>query len=73
MDSDGFPRTSANFHGAYTILYFGFTKCPDICPSELGSMNIFMSLILEFFYIQLLRLELFVVKVGKILDELGMV
>jgi protein SCO1/2 len=27
--------TDASFHGRYVLLYFGFSRCPDICPSEL--------------------------------------
>lgn len=35
VDQDGYAVTDATFRGAFTILYFGFTYCPDICPSEL--------------------------------------
>ena len=26
------PVTDASFHGSYVLLYFGFSRCPDICP-----------------------------------------
>lgn len=29
------PVTDASFYGSYHLLYFGFTRCPDICPNEL--------------------------------------
>jgi hypothetical protein len=35
VDQDGVPRTDASYFGQFQILYFGFTHCPDICPSEL--------------------------------------
>ena len=35
VDQDGKPVTDATYYGQFTLLYFGFTYCPDICPSEL--------------------------------------
>jgi protein SCO1/2 len=32
---DGKRVTEKNLMGKWTILYFGFTHCPDICPDEL--------------------------------------
>ena len=35
MDQDGATRTDADFRGAYMLMYFGFTYCPDTCPTAL--------------------------------------
>lgn len=37
-DHNGVPFTDANLKGKYTLVYFGFTHCPDICPEELDKM-----------------------------------
>jgi protein SCO1/2 len=34
-DHNGVPVTDASYRGNFLLLYFGFTHCPDICPSEL--------------------------------------
>lgn len=36
-DHTGTPRTLADFKSKVVILFFGFTQCPDICPSTLGA------------------------------------
>lgn len=35
-DPDGRVRTLADFHGKAVLLFFGFTQCPDVCPTTLA-------------------------------------
>ena len=35
--------TEADFQGKAMLIYFGFTYCPDICPTALQSMNVALS------------------------------
>lgn len=35
---DGKPRSLADFRGKVIVLAFGFTHCPDICPTTLSSI-----------------------------------
>jgi protein SCO1/2 len=35
-DPDGTPRSLAEFHGKIVLLYFGYTYCPDVCPTDLA-------------------------------------
>jgi len=39
IDDEGRRVTSESLKGEYVLLYFGFTHCPDICPSELKKME----------------------------------
>lgn len=38
VDQEGRPFSSAALKGRYSLVYFGFTHCPDICPEELDKM-----------------------------------
>ena len=33
------PVTAADFHGQVTLLYFGYTNCPDVCPATLYNVD----------------------------------
>ncbi len=35
VNSRGEPTTLAAFQGGWTLLFFGFTHCPDVCPVTL--------------------------------------
>jgi len=34
-DADGRERTLADFKGKAVMMFFGFTQCPDVCPTAL--------------------------------------
>lgn len=38
MDQSGKLRTEADFRGKLALVYFGFTYCPDVCPTDLLQM-----------------------------------
>ncbi|MBS0317944.1 MAG: SCO family protein, partial [Proteobacteria bacterium] len=37
-DHRGRPRTLADFRGKVVMLFFGYTHCPDVCPTSLTNM-----------------------------------
>ena len=39
IDHTGTPRTLADFRGKAVVMFFGFTHCPDICPTTLSDMR----------------------------------
>jgi protein SCO1 len=37
-DQDGKPRTLADFKGKVTVVFFGYTQCPDVCPTTMAEL-----------------------------------
>lgn len=37
-DANGKPRTLADFKGKAVVVFFGYTQCPDVCPTTLSEM-----------------------------------
>ncbi len=42
-DQNGQARTLADFKGKVVVLFFGFTQCPDVCPTTLAAMAAVMN------------------------------
>ena len=38
-DQDGKRFDLSRLRGKWSILFFGFTNCPDICPTTLATLN----------------------------------
>ena len=38
IDTQGGPVTQASFHTQPAILYFGYTHCPDVCPTTMYAL-----------------------------------
>jgi protein SCO1/2 len=45
VDHTGRTVTEADFAGRFALLYFGYTYCPDVCPTELGTVAAAMDLL----------------------------
>ncbi|MFT5709529.1 MAG: protein SCO1/2 [Halioglobus sp.] len=39
IDHSGGPFTNERFEGVWTLVFFGFTNCPDICPTTMAFLN----------------------------------
>ncbi len=37
-DQNGQPRTLADFKGKVTVVFFGYTQCPDVCPTTMAEL-----------------------------------
>lgn len=39
IDQNGEPFTQEDFKGHWSLLFFGFTHCPDICPTTMADLS----------------------------------
>ncbi|UFW48617.1 MULTISPECIES: SCO family protein [Bradyrhizobium] len=39
IDQTGKPRSDRDFRGRLMLVYFGFTYCPDVCPTDLMAIG----------------------------------
>jgi protein SCO1/2 len=39
IDHHGQPRTLADFRGKVVVMFFGYTQCPDVCPTTMAEMS----------------------------------
>ena len=37
-DVDGRMRSNADFKGKVTVVFFGYTQCPDVCPTTMAEL-----------------------------------
>ena len=37
-DASGKPRTLADYRGKAVVIFFGYTQCPDVCPTTLAEL-----------------------------------
>lgn len=44
-DHNGKPRTLADFRGKAVVIFFGYTQCPDVCPTTMTGMAEAMKLL----------------------------
>ncbi len=44
-DHTGKPRTLADFKGKAVVIFFGYTQCPDVCPTTMAEMASVMKLL----------------------------
>jgi len=47
VDQNGERRRDSDFRGRYMLVYFGYTYCPDICPTTLLAMSRALELLSE--------------------------
>lgn len=39
IDQDAHARTDRDFAGRWRVMYFGYTFCPDVCPTDMQNLG----------------------------------
>ena len=39
LDATGRPRSLADYRGKVVMLFFGYTQCPDVCPTTMADLK----------------------------------
>jgi len=47
VDQTGATRTDADFRGKLMLIYFGYTWCPDVCPTAVQVMSVALDMLGE--------------------------
>lgn len=42
VDAGGKPRTLADYRGKVVVVFFGYTQCPDVCPTTMAELKTVM-------------------------------
>jgi protein SCO1/2 len=45
VDQNGKTRTDKDFRGKLALVYFGYTYCPDVCPTALQVMSVALDML----------------------------
>lgn len=45
VDQTGRPVTDKDFEGSWRLVFFGYTHCPDVCPTTLSTMTLVLDLL----------------------------
>src|SRR5690606_13969862 len=45
VDDSGQPRTLEDYQGKVLVAFFGFTQCPDVCPTSMSQLAHAMQLL----------------------------
>ena len=52
VDQDGQPFTNQDLEGKWSLVFFGFTFCPDVCPTTLAELREFKNIMADSEFIE---------------------